>query len=295
LATATPNDADRETVLKAVAVYLTNHVTENEAAAAFRAWGTKSHAPILLDLISSEQRLPSRGVIAKLLIDLDARDAVVTLINHADSSLSYVAMAKVKEWDIAPETIAEQCIIDLERSGHSRDSRLRERVLRKLESLDLMEQEMKSRVSQAVIPLLTTASFSELDDLLDVLAKTVTEDDIALLVEHVPARSIGSQYAKFLGEYNDARIHKLLVHRAIHQDDSAATSVLEKKIKEAAEEFAWPHLEDKSPTVRRRAIELLGDLGSARSVPLLKSLESDPTSRRDVERAIERIKRRGGS
>lgn len=105
---------------------------------------------------------------------------------------------------------------------------------------------------------------------------------------------MGSQFAKFLGEYNDARIHKLLVHRAIHLDDSAATSVLEKKIKEAAEEFAWPHLEDKSPSVRKRAVELLGDLDSPRSVPLLKSLESDPTLRRDVERAIQRIMSRGG-
>jgi HEAT repeat protein len=61
-----------------------------------------------------------------------------------------------------------------------------------------------------------------------------------------------------------------------------------------AEDAVLPHLSDKQVHTRRAALQVIKQIGTAKSLPALEKLRDDPFLRRDVPTAIAAVKARSG-
>lgn len=286
LAKLTPNDQDRALVIKLITPHLGQMMTRDEALSALEVWGDKTAAPLVIDVIK-KNRLPTGDDYVQLLVEWDAQDEVLTLINHKDSSISRIALDSVTQWDLDDEKIARQCLADIKRRSGGLILDIEEALVN-LSKLDLEDESLKRDVSTVLIPLLSGLQHHKL--LSEILEKTVNKDDVDLLLKQSSLMS-RFEYFSLLALTQSPKAYEHIVMQAIKGHNLYAERVLKSKVREVAEPYIWPHLEEHSHT-SRRACDLLGEFGTEKSLEHLQPLTDNVISRSSATRAIEKIQKR---
>ena len=305
LAKITPNDDDRDNVVKLVTPQLGDIHSDDEAFDVIKAWGNPTHSHVIVNAIQNERRFDKRDGL-KLLLDWQAKDAVLQLINHHDSSLRSDAFRKVESWDeIGNEQIARQCLKDINKMRASGGSGILSHTLRRSRNLDVPverlkklefdNESLKQDVTKAVIPLTRHSSVSR--DAFEILKKTVTSKDIDQLLKFKPTLTGGGNFGAYydlLVQTKSPKAYEYLVKSAIEiRSNWGAKETLTSNSVSEAESFVWPYLRDSQSHRVNRACGLLAKIGTEKSLPHLRQIENGNSRQaRSAKRAIKEIESR---
>ena len=286
LTTAKVEDVHRKAVVKSVLMLEGEILNQREVRIIVDRWASKSEVDMLIDRIKAIRGPSSVSRYGESLMQTVAKldkEKLVPLTTHSDDHVARRALTVVNRSNVSPDALARHAIDALNEDAEQ-DAAIK--VLKQCKPVESLRASLNKSIGRL------TSRPKRLGG--------IVRGDLVYLLKKWGITEDALEFAAKSGEYqlvstvHSRRTLELLgdAFRDFPIGQSKATPLL-RKIGPAAESYVWPALQDQSSITVRRSLELLEEIGTQKSIPVIKGLSLSRSLQRDAERVIEKIRRSG--
>ena len=284
-------DEDRDNVV-ALALLQLREIRSAEVFEVLKQWGTEENVEEFMQLLDPGKVSASAWV--DVLIAWQAKDKIISLFNHKDSVVRARAKSGILAWKVDDEALAWQCVRDLDKMESSFEYQYYGDILGNLKTLKVEDAKLKSEINKRLAPLLSRARYS--DEALDVLERTMTPDDVQLIVKH-DSHFGRDRIDLILSKIDTPEAVEAVVERTLRTSSTRAINSLIDRMGNDLETYLWKHLpkpkyDSKTYRVEESAVRILGEIGTEISLKHLRSVPDESRLKDKADQAISRIETR---
>lgn len=265
-----------------------NRLAERDIVQLLARLGDKRAAPVVADYLGTDHD-PRTAKEALLAIGPGSADELLVYLHHEDSTVQQTARQLLADWEVPPSKLAAQTVSDLRSGDYDRQRE----ALRWLANSAENEPTQHTAIAEAIVSLLKDARLRNYAT--SALRKWATPETVPTLIEMLEGndRRMRSEAERILLAMKDPRAVEPLT-RDFGGGDFVKHVAANRNIKALgpiAESAVWPHVTAQKWTLAKEACELLGQIGTRRSLPALELAMQHETRfvREAAEKAIRDI------
>jgi hypothetical protein len=274
-----PEDSRRADVIAAMFGIRRQPLTRRQAIEVIQAWVSEKEMQLIHAELQKLDRtggtFEDRGLVS-VLGRADSSEWLIGLTNSPSSDIRLEARRLLKQRNDVEVDLVERCVEDLQKVDR------REHAMELLEQTDVV-QDRRELVCRSIDRYVTSEDFRQRRQSLQVLRHWgPTKDNIESLADVGALDLLVTIQDKQVLE----RLGEMLEQWPVGFQKAAAEM---RRIGPASETYVWPLISNSNHVIATQALQLLGDVGTAKSISQVEPLLEEPLLRGQARFCIQRI------